>query len=183
MTSADVMVALGVTKYKTDPKFPSWEERQPVIHKYGLAESTELAEWDIGPYCDDTSCRIPYGVNVGNNNTPVNVLVSFSQSQITEIDVSFNEIYWNEILPILDKKYGHYWEVDHDTNMVITDIETKKSTMLERISLTHKKGGKNPKTHDSCQIWATNLDTIFQHHDPNGPFHSVFVIKLVSKNF
>ena len=151
-TSAEIMAALGVTKYKMNPKFPSWEESQPVIEKYGLAGSSELAEWDIGPYCDDASCRIPYGVNVGNNNTPVNVFVSLSQSQITEIDVSFNAIYWDEILPILDKKYGHYWKVEHDPNVVITDIETKKSTMLERITLTHKRGGKNPKTHDTRQI-------------------------------
>jgi hypothetical protein len=86
-------------------------------------------------------------------------------------------------VPILEKKYGPDWEVERDPNMVITDYETKKDTTLERITLTHKKGGKNPKTHDSCQIWAKNIDIVFQHHDAYGPFHSVFVIKLVSTNF
>lgn len=183
MTATEIMAVLGVAKYKMNPKFPSWEERQPIVKKYGLSASAELAEWDIGPYCDETSCRIPYGVGVGNDNTPVNVFISFRQGQVTEIDVSFGETYWEEILPILDKKYGPNWTVEHDPNMLITDLETKKYTKLERITLTSKKGGKNQKTHDRCQIWATNLDVVFQHHDPSGPFHSVFVIKLVSKNF
>jgi len=56
--------------------------------------AVEMEEWDIGPYCDDTSCRIPYGVGVGNNDMPMNVLVSFPKSQITEIDVSFNATFW-----------------------------------------------------------------------------------------
>jgi hypothetical protein len=183
MTPAGVMAALGVTKYKMNPKRPSWEEQEPNIHKYGVVAAGELADWDIGPYCDDRSCVIPYGVFVGNDNIAVNVFVSFRQGQITEIDVSFGEAYWDEIVPILEKKYGRNWKVERDRDMVVTDLETNRHTTMERIRLTHRTGGTNLKTHDNCQIWTTNLDIIFEHHDAHGPLHSVFVIKLVSKNF
>jgi hypothetical protein len=144
MTPAEVMAALGVTKYKMNPTLPSWKERQPLVEKYGLIAAGELAEWDVGPYCDDRSCVIPYGVFVGNDNIAVHVYVSFPQGQITEIDVSFNETYWDEIVPILEKKYGAYWNVERDPYMVITDLETKNHTTLERVTLTHNNGGKNP---------------------------------------
>jgi hypothetical protein len=86
------------------------------------------------------------------------------------------------MLPILDKKYGADWKIDR-VDMPITDNETKKTTILERVSLDHITNGTNRRTKDRCQIWATNLDIVFQHHDAYGPYHSVFVIKLISKNF
>ncbi len=183
MTAAGIMEALGIKEYKVNPKQPRLEESLENLKKYGLTGSAERSDWAIGPYCDGNSCRIPYGVGVGNDNTPVSVFVSFRQDRITEINVSFSEVYWEEILPILEKKYGSNWSVERDQDMLITDLETKKSTKVERIALTSKKGGTNPKTNDSCQIWATNFDKIFEHHDPIGPYHSLLVIKLVSKNF
>ena len=49
--------------------------------------------------------------------------------------------------------------------------------------MKHITNGTNRITKDHCQIWATNLDIIFEHHDAYGPYHSAFVIKLISKNF
>lgn len=184
MTPAEVMAAFGVAKYKISPTFPSWEEREPRIQKYSSMVAAELDDWDIGPYCEDDYCRIPGGVGVGNNDhIPVSVFVHFPKGQVTAIDVAFSETYWNEILPILDDKYGSRWDVERDPDMVITDYETKKSRKMECITLNHKTGGRNPITGDRCEIWITNLDIIFQHHDPLGFYHSVFEIKLVSKNF
>ena len=136
----------------------------------------------MGPYCEETSCRVPYGVSVGNNNAPVNVFVSFHEGLITEIDVSFSETYWDEMLLILDQKFGADWNVDR-TDMPVMNYETKKTTILERISLNHITNGTNRSTKDRCQIWATNLDIVFEHHDAYGPYHSEFTIKLISKNF
>jgi hypothetical protein len=182
MKPSEIMTALGITKYKTNPARPSFEETQRLWKKYGVIPTAELQEWDIGPYCDETSCRIPYGVAVGNNNTPVKVFVAFDKGQITEINVKFSKTNWDEILPILDQKYGADWKVDRGP-MPITNFETKKTTVLELISLNHVTNGTNPKTKDRCQIWATNLDLVFEHHDAYGPYHSEFVIKLISKNF
>src|SRR5882724_2601943 len=64
MISAEVMTALGVTKYKVNPPPFSWKERHAVIEKYGVVAASELADWDIGPHCNDDSCVIPYGVDV-----------------------------------------------------------------------------------------------------------------------
>jgi len=184
MSPAQIMSALGVTNYKLNPKLPSFEENLPNIQKYGVLAAGEIRDWNIGPYCDDRLCTIPWGVSVGNSgDIPVSVYVAFHSGQITEIDVSFGQIYWDEILPLLDKKYGRNWKVERDPYMVLTDLETKQSSVVERTTLNHKSGGVNRKTRDTCQIWATNYDVIFYHHDPLGQFHSVFVIKLVSKNF
>jgi len=86
------------------------------------------------------------------------------------------------MLPILDQKYGADWKVERE-DTVITDYETKQSKVLQLISLNHITNGKNRATNDRCQIWAQNLDLVFEHKDAYGPYHSVVVIKLVSKNF
>jgi hypothetical protein len=184
MTAAQIMTAFGVTNYKANPALPDFDERMPAVNKYGIMPAGELEDWKIGPYCDDSSCRIPYGVSVGNHNdTPVSVFISFdATTQITEIDVSFSTMNWDDLLPILDQKYGPDWTVKRD-DMPITDMETKKRTDLERITLTHVTNGTNPSSKTTCEIWASNLDIVFEHHDPLGPFHSTFVIKLISKNF
>jgi hypothetical protein len=182
VTPADIMTALGVTKYKTNPARPSFEETNALAQKYSTIPAAELQDWNIGPYCEGTSCRVPFGVTVGNNNTPVSVFVSFHGGLITKIDVSFSETYWNEMLPILDQKYGADWNVKRE-DMPVTNFETKKTTLLERISLNHITNGTNGSTKARCQIWATNLDIVFEHHDAYGPYHSEFAIKLISKNF
>jgi hypothetical protein len=125
---------------------------------------------------------VPYGVTVGNNNTEVSVHVSFRKDLVTEIDVSFNESFWDEIRQIMDQKYGADWNIDQG-DMAITDYETKKVVLLNRISMNHISNGTNKNAMARCQISATNLDIVFQHHDAYGPYHSVFAIRLVSKNF
>jgi hypothetical protein len=122
-------------------------------------------------------------VTVGNDNFPVNAFVSFRGKRITEIEVTFDQTYWDEIRPVLDRKYGASWQVEEAPYFVITDLETKKSVTVERITLAHRYNGTNRRTGDTCTIWATNYDEVFEHHDPLGPYHSVFVIKLVSDNF
>lgn len=101
MTPAQAMNALGVAKFKTNPTRPSFEEEMQSIEKYGMIASGELRDWKIGPYCDNDSCRIPYGISVGNNNIPVSVFFSVRGGLITEIDVSFGESFWDEIVPII----------------------------------------------------------------------------------
>jgi hypothetical protein len=56
--------------------------------------------------------------------------VSFHEGLITEIDVSFSEPYWDEMLPILGQKYGADWKVDRE-DMPITNYETKKTNRAE----------------------------------------------------
>jgi hypothetical protein len=165
MDPAEIMAGLGITKYKMNPAQSSFGDLA-LQRKYGIIPAAELEEWDVGPYCNETSCRVPYGVTVGNSNTPVNVFVSFHDRLIKEIEVSFNEMYWDQMLPILDQKYGADWKVDRSYT-AITDYETKKNHVAELISLTHISNGMNQSTKD----------------DAYGPYHSLVVIKLISKNF
>jgi hypothetical protein len=184
MTPAELMKALGVKDYKVNPPRPSFDETLALVQKYSLMVASEIQDWEIGPYCEHNSCRVPVGVGVGNHNSiPVNVFVSFDNNDVlTEIDVTFNEEEWNDVLPILNQKYGPQWNEERLPD-IITNYETKKSTTVERINLTHKTTGTNPRTNDHCEIWANNFDLVFEHHDPLGVYHSVMAIKLISKNF
>lgn len=182
-TPESVMASFGVKSYKTHPEKWQFEKSMQLARKIGLMAAAEAENWEIGPACESDSCRIPFGVGVGNNNTPVSVFVSLREGRITEIDVNFSESDWAEIRPILDKKYGANWSTERDPEFLITDLETKKSSTVERVTLTHSTNGKNSKTGDSCQLWATNFDMVFQHHDSLGAYHSLFAIKLVSGNF
>jgi hypothetical protein len=183
MSPAQIMTALGVTKYKMNPARPSWEKTAPIVKKYGLMMEAELENWDLGPFCETNSrCVIPYGVGVGNDNTPVNVQIAIQDGMVTAIDVSFAEVEWDEVMPILDHKYGPNWKIDtHDE--LITNYETKASTMRSITMKRHIPDGQNEITGDRCQIWVENIDMVFTHHDAFGPYHSVFEIKLISKNF
>jgi hypothetical protein len=137
MAPAEIMATLGVTKYKTNP---AKHFDEALVRKYGMMPAAELEEWNIGLNCDQTSCSVPYGVAVGNNNTPVKVFISFREGLITEIDVSFSKTYWDEILPILDQKYGADWKVEREYTPII-NFETKKTTVLEGILLKHVTNG------------------------------------------
>ncbi|CAN7725466.1 hypothetical protein [Paraburkholderia hospita] len=182
-TPSSLMASLGIKNYKMNPERWQSDKFLELGKKYGLTSAAEIEEWNAGPACDSDSCRIPFGVGVGNSNSPVSVFVSFPGGRITEIDVAFNKTYWDEIRPVLDRKYGASWHVEQDPNFVITELETKKSFTVERITLTHRPNGTNRHTGDACMIWGVNYDVVFQHHDPLGAYHSVFAIKLVSNNF
>jgi hypothetical protein len=177
MSPAEIMSALGVSQY-TNPSRPN---DMALIQKYGLLAAAEIEEWNVGLFCDDKSCVVPYGISVGNaNGIPVKAIVSFHGSQIIEIVVKFSETYWDEVLPIIDQKYGANWKVKRE-DTVVTNFENKKS--VQGIYLEHVTNGTNPSTKDHCKIWATNYDLVFEHHDAFGPYQSEIVIQLISKNF
>ena len=66
MPPATIMATLGVTEYKTNPAPDS--KTLALIEKYGFRAAGEIADWQIGPYCNAATCTVPYGVAVGNNN-------------------------------------------------------------------------------------------------------------------
>lgn len=182
MTQTSAMAALGITKFKTEPKRRTWDQQEKTIEKYGMVAAAEIETWGIGPFCETGVCWIPYGVDVGQN-VPASVMIAFEKDLITNIEVEFGTSYWTDIAPVLSQKYGADWKVELDSEMTVTDLETKKSIRVDRINWTHRSGGFNPKTKDHCQISATNYDSVFTHHDPLGPYHAIFSIGLISKNF
>jgi hypothetical protein len=182
LTPDQIMKTFGILKFVTDPETASFDAMQPLYDKYGITGASELEDWKIGPYCRDTYCRIPRGVTVGNSDIPVSVFVSFRSGVVTEIDVSFGETFWDEVLPIIEKKYGSRWKFDQ-SDMVVTEYGTKKYELLQRIIAENRQVGVNASTKDTCHMSATNIDIIFRHHDPLGSLHSIFVLKLDSKNF
>ena len=179
MSPAQLMAALGVTQYKTNPAPHS--PSLALTGKYGFVAAGEIEDREIGPYCNNAKCTVPYGVAVGNNNNiPVKVDISFHEDLITKIIASFSETFWDEKLTIFDQKYGANWTTERN-GMPITNYETNETFTVQRIVLQTK--GTNLSTKDRCKIWATNFDKVFEHHDALGPYHSQVVIELISKHF
>lgn len=173
------MSRLRIEKFVSNPQHKvDWA----LVERYGTIAASEIEDQRIGPYCEPEYCRIPRGISVGNDNIPVSVFVSFNAGTITEINVSFSAAFWDDVLAIIKKKYGSQWTVDR-MKMAVTDLETKKSDLMQREIVENRSSGVNLNTKDSCHMWATSIDIVFRHHDILGPLHSVSVIKLDSKNF
>jgi hypothetical protein len=85
---------------------------QPLIERYGITPSAELEDDKMGPYCRDAYCNIPFGLKVGDDNIPVKVFASLKNGTVTEIEVFFNSIFWNDIFLILKNKYGSSWKIE-----------------------------------------------------------------------
>ena len=177
-----LMKKLGVSKYVVNPNKDDFKALMPQSEKYGLMASGEMIDWEIGPYCFKDHCKIPYGINIGDN-IPASVFVSFDADthQIHAIDVAINSTYWEELIDLLKNKYGPNWN-SFRTPSDITDLQTKHQLSLRGEILIHATGWENPETKEKCKISGQEYNAIFTHHDRLGPFHSMFEIKLISNN-
>jgi hypothetical protein len=185
-----IMKHFGVEKYKdSDLELQKvqaapgyWEH----IAKVGITNMSEETQLRMGPSCGDKSCEIPYGtgVTVGSGAFPISVgvFVSFDKTGIIEtIDVFYDMTVWNEVLALMNTKYGDNWHVEK-SEQVTMDYETKKTEPQTVINLTHRTPGRNVKTGDTCTIGVSSRDVIFLHTTPP-IYRAVMEIKLVSKNF
>jgi hypothetical protein len=108
MSQAQIMSALGVTHYKTNPA--PRPQSLALTEKYEFMAAGEIEDSEIGPYCSTTMCTVPFGVVVETSHSnPVRVDISFDKGLITKVIVSFSETYWDEMLSIFDQKYGANW--------------------------------------------------------------------------
>jgi hypothetical protein len=182
MTREQLMQQLSISKFKLNPKRSSFEETLPLLEKYGVMGAAEIEEEKIGPFCDEKYCTIPFGLTVGDDHIPIKVYVALTNDTVTEINVFFNAIFWDDIFKILTKKYGPEWSVERRKTGVM-DYQTKKIDQWELIVATHRLGGKNPRTNDTCSLGAANIDLVFYHHDALGSLHSIFWIKRDARDF
>jgi hypothetical protein len=187
-----IMKHFGIEKYTTaDP--PQTEAEREATSKAFLKRSEQVsmtnalqeAEWREGPACREHSCRITYGrVTVGESPypIPVGVFVAFDAThKITAIDVSYDRGQWDEVLELLNTKYGDNWRKE-ETQDVTTDYETKKSQPDTLTVLTHRSPGTNPATGDKCTINTESRDFVWLHTTPP-IYRAELEIRLVSKNF
>ena len=191
LTPVEIMKHFGIASFKTGAQAQTKEQRDTEFNalmdrskKVGSFNALEEEEFKVGPICDESICRIPYGVTVGNEPYPlqVNVLVSFDKSRVvTEIDVSFDKASWDDVVQMLNVKYGDNWRRETNESPTI-NFESNKSTTTTVTSLTHRSNGRNLKTGSTCTIYAVSDDRVFVHSTP--PFaRSEMQIKLVSTNF
>jgi len=181
LSSEEIMKILNIKKFSSQS--PDEDINDFALEKkHGFFAADEIRDEKHGAYCTRNRCSIHYGVFVGNNNTPVIVNIRLNDSLVTTITVAFSEGRWDELIPILEQKYEGTWSIDR-TDMIVTDYETKKSYVVDRKTITHNDDGLNIRTGDKCKIMATNFDMVYWHHDSYGPFHSILIINLISKNF
>ena len=185
MTTEEVMRAFGITSFKNNPDIRSRDD-QTLIDKFDIVAAAEIRDWNIGPYCRNdnigTSCRIPFGVSIGNNNTPVSVFIGFSDDKVSSIGVAFNQNNWDDVKDMVNLKFGRNYKLER-IPISIYDLPTKKFTSVVGENITYIEGGFNRKTNDRCRLLAQEFDLIYTHHDPLGPYHSILDIQLISKNF
>jgi hypothetical protein len=112
----------------------------------------------------------------------VKLFVVLRNDIVTEIEVFFNSLFWKEIWEIIVKKYGNSWDIERYT-IGVMEYQTKKVDQIERVIATHRPGGRNTRTNDTCRLSATNIDIIYRHHDILGMLHAIFVIKRDSTDF
>lgn len=185
-----IMKTFGIEMYKdktvvnTNQTREELDSRMKRANKVGLMNELEEEEFREGPSCSLNSCTIPYGVQVGNETSPiqVNLFVVFDQTaKITTIDVKYGRIDWDDVRELMNTKYGDSW-AEEQFEDVFTDFETKNHHLETVTQLTHRPNGINSKTGDACSITAVSRDVIFLHTTPP-QLRSILEINLVSKNF
>ena len=114
MSPAEIMSALGVTQI---------QDKVPLLFFRSMALAENTGSWrrprsrkrTLGRICDDGACIVLTALALATPTTiPVKVIVSFHDGQITEIVVSFGTTFWDEMLPILEEKYGADWKVERE---------------------------------------------------------------------
>ena len=91
------MSALEIKSYKTDPKIDLTNEHRDLVDRYGYMNASEINDFNIGPYCKDNGCMIPFGVTLGIDNFPATVWVGTKRDTVTAIDISFNASAWDQV--------------------------------------------------------------------------------------
>jgi hypothetical protein len=189
-TPQQIMSHFGIAKYSVDADKPTNSAAEAArlrrAETVGLMNAVEEEEWKEGSACGYDHCRINYGrVSVGSEPFPilvgVEVFFDASSHQITAIDVTYDSTAWDEVLELLNTKYGNNWRED-DTQGVTTNYQTKKSFQSVITVLTHREPGINRASGNTCSIVATSNDRVFLHTTPP-VIRAVLEIKLISKNF
>jgi len=104
-----------------------------LIEKYGITPAAEVQDDKTGPYCREDYCNIPWGFHVGDDNIGVKVFVALKNDTVTEIEIFFNSIFWNDIWSILVKKYDPAWDIERGT-IGVMEYQTKRSINLNMSS-------------------------------------------------
>jgi len=183
LSPAQIMSKLGISTFKSNPPRTDSNKEFELVAKYGMTGAAEIEDWDIGPYCNATTCKVPYGVKVGIDiDSSIFVLFDKDTHQVQAVDVAVNSLNWDDLVSILKRKYGAEWDIE-ESDMQIASFKGDRRTQVHRYAITHRTGGVNKKTGDTCEISSINYDTIFEHADRLGLYHSVFEIKLISTNF
>lgn len=176
-TPQGIMAAFGIDRYRLNPPAPLPDYRRQLAQEYGAAAADALDHWRMGPACDASACRIPYGVVIGPDQTPVGVVVALRDGHVDGIDVSISQASWDELQQLARSTYGDDWRVDDDPQFVVADAASGNSVTVRRVDMRHATGGTNPRTRDSCGIRATNYDLPVMHHDPAGPYQALLSIR------
>jgi len=178
ISKKQIFKKLGIKNFKLERGGDYVVERKEDVAAYGHLGATELALWRAGTICMESACSIPVGVEI-EKNIPASVLILYGGNDlVTDIRVNFSVKHWKTVFPKLTQKYGVAWEEQKEDRFVIEDQKSGKSLTVDRTLRSQKGRGTNPKTKARCEIYATDYDSMFIHHNPLGPYQSFFGISL-----
>ncbi len=171
MTPEQVMHALGIDKYVTNPKKEGiWDDKHADDVRHGITWAYEKVEFEIGPSCEVTdaknyNCHDPNAAMRptrpgGDNHGIVGVSVFVEQGVVKTIDINFDSILAEEFLDVMYRQLGKtgWKQGTGETHIAIVDVSDKSSIQVDRLIL--KK--ETPK----YGAYVTDYDLAFTHYMP-----------------
>jgi hypothetical protein len=183
MTPTDLMAKLGIAVFQNNPPIDptDWAtQREKLKREYGQQAADEILNDRKGNICQSgfiDFCSIPNEITIGEGDIPVSLFIDLKNSVITEIIVTFNAKYWNQIVSLIVSKFGPSWDIRKE-NIYIVDEITNKHATLSRTYMIGKSDGENVRTGDRCSLGAISIRSTYRHHNNLGEIQGNFEIKL-----
>jgi hypothetical protein len=171
MTPDQIMHALGVDKYSTNPKQDDvMGPKHKDDLKHGLNWAMEKVEFDTGPRCMITNAQIfdcsdpEAGLHPstpgGDNHGIVSVWVFVKNGVVHTIDLKFDSVRADEFFDVMFRQFGRRGWVQGrgDTHIAIIDLYDKTSIVVDRQILQRESAKYGAR--------VTDYDLIFTHYMP-----------------
>jgi hypothetical protein len=188
LSQREIMEKLGFPKFILNPDLSLFEiNGQPkekiatILKDDGMFMAREELEMSVGPYCNENSCVVPAGINIGNN-IPAYVYIAFDgKSKIKAIDLSFSYFNWGDVSELVRRKYGSNWEVNERDDFVL-ELKTKNITPVHITNIEYKELGTNGDT--KCKIFGESVGFLFAYpKSVYGTIHGGFAIEKAYDDF
>jgi hypothetical protein len=171
MTPDQIMHAIGVTQYATNPKEDSiWDPKHADDVKHGIQWAIDKVEFDVGPRCAVTDaqnfdCRDPIAnlhpsTPGGDNHGIVMVWVFVKNGVVHSIDLSFDSLLADAFFDVMFRQFGKagWVQGQGETHIAITDMYDKTSIVVDR-RILRKESSK-------YSVYVTDYDRVFTHYMP-----------------
>ena len=184
MTPSQIMHALGVDEYATNPKEDSiWDPKRGADLKNGIQWAIDKVEFDVGPRCaitdsENFDCRDPMAnlhpsTPGGDNHGIVKVWVFVKKGVVHSIDLSFDSILADSFFDVMFRQFGKagWSQGQGETHIAISNVADKTSIVVDR-QIFKKESAK-------YGAYVTDYDIVFTHYMPM--YQGIFEMKVLDR--